>query len=261
MKYRLVFSAIAWLLTVVSSGWSSDGGISIVAEVSGTGRPGTRECDFWRVQWNNSARGEGKTPFGTCQPPVLDVYANLSGASAGGITGVEFGVRLGADRYPDPGYILLEIPTSTSILRLGSAFTPPDADRRGMNLVWSACQSGTNGRVYLGRVLVLPTAPCGPSVMPPELEMTVGQHWWPSNRYLRCPLFTLCDAPAYTKVCLGNNYAPCDLEVPPFSRVAHCSSSGTFVINGSHGIGRCKSSKPEVDVAPQTWSQVKSLFR
>ena len=258
---RLVVAMLSGLLTVASPARPSDGDIAILAEVTGTGRTAARECDFWRVQWNNSSRGKGKTPFGSCQPPVLEVYANLSGASAGGITGVEFGVRLGADRYPDPGYILIEIPTSTPIVKLGSAFTPPDAERRGMNLVWSTCQQGTNGRVYLGRVLVLPTAPCGPNVMPPKLEMTVGQHWWPSNRYLRCPLFTLCDAPAYTKICLGSDYAPCDLEVPPFSRVANCSSSGTFVINGAHGIGRCKSAKQEADAAPQTWSQVKSLFR
>jgi len=256
-----VITMLAGLLTVASPARPSDGDIAIVAEVSGTGRTEARQCDFWRVQWNHASPDEAKTPFGNCQPPVLDVYANLSGASAGGITGVEFGVRLGADRYPDPGYILIEIPTSTTIVRLGSAFTPPDAERRGMNLVWSSCQQGTNGRVFLGRVLVLPTAPCGPSVTPPKLEMTVGQHWWPSNRYLRCPLFTLCDAPAFTKVCLGSDYAPCDLEVPPFSRVANCSSSGTFVINGAQGIGRCQSAKQESDAAPQTWSQVKSLFR
>ena len=136
-----------------------------------------------------------------------------------------------------------------------------DAERRGLNLVWSACQSGTNGRVHLGQVLVIPTAPCGPSARPPELVMSVGQHWSPSNRFLRCPLFTLCDAPAFTKVCLGSELVTCDLEVPPFSPVATCSSSGSFSINSANGIGRCDALKPDADGAQKTWSEVKSLFR
>ena len=194
---------------------------------------------------------------------MLEVYAELAGASAGGITGVEFGGRLGEDRYPDPGYVLIEIPMAQPTLSIGTAFTPPDADPRGMNMAWAECQQGSGGRILLERILVIPVVPCGPEQEPPALRLQVGQHARPSNRFLRCPLFTLCDAPAYTKVCLGSDFHECDIEVPPYTRIAYCSSSGSFVINGGPGggPGRCsRYGKPEIATAT-TWGAVKSLFR
>jgi hypothetical protein len=238
--------------------WASDGDIAILAELAGTGRTPAVECDFWQMQWNNATRGQGKPPFGSCQPPVLKVYAELRGASAGGITGVEYSVRIGHDGLPDPGYILVEVPTRTATVTVGSAFTPPDANRRGLNIAWGECQKGNDGRLLLATVLVIPTAPCGRDVTPPALELRVVQHWWPSNRFLRCPLFTLCDAPAYTKVCLGDDLEACDLEVPPFSKFALCSTSRGFAINGKGGPGRCGKGKLELQAS---WGGVKALYR
>ena len=238
--------------------FGSDGEIVIVAELAGTGRSPAVECDFWVMKWNNSTRGNGKPPFGSCQPPMLKVYAQLRGASAAGITGAEYGVQIGEDRYPDHGWALLEVPTGTATIAVGSAFTPPDANPRGINFAWSDCQTGSDGRVLLETIVVIPTMPCGRDMIPPTLKLRVGQHSRPSNNFWRCPLFTLCDAPAYTKVCLGNDIGPCALQVPPFSDFATCSTSGSFVLNGKGGPGRCGKGKPETS---ETWGGVKALYR
>lgn len=259
MRRCHVVTSLSLVLAFVAPSWGSDGEITIVAELAGTGRSKPVECDFWVMKWNRANQQNGKTPFGSCRPVILKVYANLQGASAGGITGAEFGVRIGPDRMPDPGYLLVEMPNSSARISIGSAFTPPDADTRGLNLAWTTCQSGNDGRVLLETIMVIPTVPCGPNVSPPTLSLRVGQHWWPSHRFMRCPLFTLCDAPAFTKVCLGTDEHWCDLQVPPFTPYARCSSSGSFVINGKGGPGRCGKGKPEADV--MTWGGVKALYR
>ena len=47
-------------------------------------------------------------PVRSCQTPVLRVYADLMGASAGGITGAEYAASIGPDGGPDAGYFLVE---------------------------------------------------------------------------------------------------------------------------------------------------------
>ena len=66
----------------------------------------------------------------------------------------------------------------------------------------------------------------------------------------------------------GDDYHECDIEVPPYSRIAYCSSSGSFVINAGPGggPGRCghhgRADAANVDAGvATTWGAVKSLFR
>lgn len=94
---------------------------------------------------------------------------------------------------------------------------------------------------------------------PPPLHLQIVQHLGPSNRSMRCPLFTFCDAPAFTKGCLGSNEHPCNLQFPPFAQQARCSSSGSFEINGKGDLGHGGKGKPESPGL--TWGGVKALYR
>lgn len=265
-----LFRNLACLATLVLSALpsrGSDGEISILATIPGTSSPTLRgaECDHWFIKWNVAA-ANATTPYGSCLAPTLKVYAELQGASADGITGLEYSIRTGPDRNPDPGYVLFEVPEPGPIVMLGSPLLPPDPDVRGTNWSWADCQQGVDGRILLETVLVIPILPCGPSQRPPQLDMTVAQHSTPSNRYFRCPLFTLCDGPVYTKVCLGDNIVPCQTQAPPFPNDSQCSTSGEFVINGPGRLGTCRTAKASPTLLPgavstRTWSDVKALFR
>jgi len=258
-KTPLLFCTV--FLAAAVGAWASDGEIQITAGLLGSSSAG-EECDFWRLKWNN---GQGNQPFGSCQPPILNVYAQLSGASASGVTGVEFAAQIGDDNGADAGYFLVEIPNQTATTLLGRAFVPPDPTPRGMNISWNTCQSA-GGRVLISTVIVFPTAGCGPSERPPKLTFSGAQHAAPSNIFFRCPLFTLCDGPVFTKVCLGTNIVDCQTQVPPFPIASKCSTSGLFTINpgGSVGVGQCNINKnvhPPALVRADTWSNVKSLYR
>jgi len=275
-RQLLLVFALAVSLLAPSPLLGSDGDLTFLAEIPGTGggRQGL-ECNIWQIKWRSSSESEGKPKFGICRPPVIKVYATLVGASAVGITGVEFSAKFGEDDFPEPGYLFIEIPNPTASIVLGRAFSPPDPRPRGMNITWSFCQAGSGGRVLLETVLVIPLAPCGPSTNPPSLKIKGGQRSVPTNDYFRCPLFTLCDTPAFTKVCLGDNIEACPAFVipgcefppnPPCPLFAKCSTSGQFSINVSSGHVDCldaKSGAPRE--APSTvvdsWSQVKSLYR
>jgi hypothetical protein len=271
MKYS---PALAFLLAMITiavgtiplAARASDGEISFLAEISDkNGHPG-EVCDTWDIKWRN-ASDSGSPAYGSCVAPVINVYAELTGASANGITGVEFAAQIGDDRFADPGYILVEIPNSDATTVLGRAFTPPDPRPRGMNMVWDACQTGGGtGRVLIETVLVFPTAPCGPSQNPPKLHITAGGHNTPSNIFFRCPLVTICDAPVFTKVCLGTNIVPCQTQVPPFCpNCSRCSTTGQFIINGAGGVGHCFVPKAEgtggAAATTVNWSQLKALYR
>ena len=263
---RIVLFLCALTLTSVPAR-ASDGDIAILAIVPGTNSPNHQgaECDHWFIKWNESADGSS-TPFGTCLPPVLKVYAVLRGASAQGITGVEYSIATGPDVFADPGYFLIELPAPGPTLTLGNALTPPDPEKRGTNVIWDTCQTSPDGRILLETVLVIPTVPCGPSQRPPEFEMTVAQHAFPSNRFFRCPLFTLCDGPVFTKVCLGDDIVLCQTQAPPFPNDSQCSTSGHFVINGPGRLGTCQTAQapalaPGAAATQKSWGEVKSLFR
>jgi len=259
MKRHLPMAlALVLLALACVPAWASDGEIAIVTDDVF----GANECNYW-VMKHRGKTDEQK--FGSCVGPgVLSVYAELGGASAGGISGAEYAVSFNGDSSPDPGYLLIEIPNLTATTILGSAFTPPDPSPRGIGIAWNSCQSGTDGRVLLANVIVIPTAACGPSLKPPPLDMLTVEHSSPSNVFFRCPLFTLCDGPVFTKVCLGSNIVDCQTQVPPFPIASKCSTSGGFGLNAQNP-GKCTPTKAGVAVNSvddtQTWSTVKDLYR
>ena len=259
MKKQLPMAlALVLLALACVPAWASDGELSIVA-----GNLKGEECDYWIMKHRGKTQGQ---QFGSCVPPLLQVYANLQGASAGGITGAEFACALGPDAGADPGYFLIEFPNATATNILGRAFVPPDPSPRGMNISWSNCQTGGgSGRVLLSTVIVFNTAACGPSAKPPQLSFGGVQHASPSNVFFRCPLFTLCDGPVFTKVCLGTNIVDCQTPVPPFPNASKCSTSGGFQINAPNDqSGTCAAPKAgfaAANVQSDTWSNVKNLYR
>jgi len=259
---RQLSMALALLILAMACvpAWASDGDISVVAVDV---KKSPSECNYWVLKHRGKTQGSG---FGSCRAPLIRVYAQLTGASAGGITGAEYACQIGDDGAPDPGYFLIELPNPTANTLLGSAVEPPDPSPRGVNIAWNNCQTGDGNRMLLATVLVMPTAACGPSNKPPRISFTGVQHSDPSNVFFRCPLFTLCDGPVFTKVCLGDNIVDCETPIPPFPIASKCSTSGSFVINPAPGQeGSCtslgKAGETLHAVQSDTWSNVKSLYR
>src|SRR5262249_4489142 len=69
--------------------------------------------------------------------------------------------------------------------------------------------------------------------IPPDTELHVVAADPPGNPQFRCPLVNLCEAPTFTKVCVGG---------------------GVFIINPS--FARCVDA-----VTSTTWSSIKRLYR
>jgi len=169
----------------------------------------------------------------------LYVYALLQGASAGGVTGLEYKVNIGVNGSSDPGWTFFNEQFAVDIVSIGSAFNPQDptnyfGNPRGVNAAWPTCQTGDSYKVLVETVDIANVG-CSTS----ELILHVAVHDRPSNQAFNCPLFTLCDGPVYTKYCLGTG-----------------SSNGVAYINPSVGRGPCT-----VSVAVDTWGHVKAMYR
>jgi hypothetical protein len=179
---------------------------------------------------------------------TIYVYALLQGASGTGITGAEYQVTTGLTTAAD-GYLFNEVfdPAATT---LGTgAFNPIDPGARGINMSYPSCQIGDGTKVLLETVAVFNFG-CSTA----ETRLRVEKHVSPSNQFFQCPLFTLCDDPVFTKVCLGSNQALCRNPEPPFPTNATCSTSGQAYINPANGHN-CL-----VGVQAATWGQVKGLY-
>jgi hypothetical protein len=113
---------------------------------------------------------------------------------------------------------------------------------------WADCQTGDGSKVLIETVDIF-NGGCDAN----ELALKVVKHDVPSNQFYQCPLFVLCDAPTYTKVCLGSNITACRNPEPPFPNNAQCSTSGEAFVNGSRNC--------TVAVTPTNWSSVKALYR
>jgi hypothetical protein len=180
---------------------------------------------------------------------VILVYALLEGASVGGITGAEYGIEIGVDRTADPGWVFVESFAPAANVVLGEGFNPPDTGSvpsrsrgmRGVNVVFPTCQTGSQGMVLLETVEVR-NGGCEPEALP----LLVERHDRESSRRFLCPLFTLCDGPSYTKVCVGDDVHPC-------GRNAKCSTSGAAIINPEPGQDLPCATVP-VDTTP--WSRI-----
>jgi hypothetical protein len=239
MRFKSFIAASALLLLAPVSARSADGHIRLFFDP-------------------NQCRGE--IPCGESRN--LYVYAELEGATAGGITGLEFGMQIGNDSAADPGWSFYEEFSPGITVTLGSgAFGPgdqlvitPRRNRgRGVNLAWGECQGGINGLVLLETVQITNVGCTGA-----ELRVITTGHDLPSNQFFLCPLAVLCDAPAFSKVCLGSTVTPCINPEGPRGDPALCSLSGEAVVNpAANSQSPCRVTA----VTPSSWSGVKGLYR
>lgn len=176
---------------------------------------------------------------------TLYVYGLLQGSSGGGLTGAEYLVTPSSAAMWTEYFFNEVFPPGAA--NIGSAF---GAAATGVNVVWGSCQTGDGSKVLLETVQVLRIG-CTPT----EFRMTVTKKTNASNQFFQCPLFTLCDDPIFTKVCLGSNIRTCANPEPPFPNNATCSSSGIAYLNP----GPTRSCT--VAVATGTWSSMKGLYR
>ena len=193
-----------------------------------------------------------------CQCRVrMGVWALLQGQSEGGITGVEYRIEVGPDNQPDPGWLFAET-FDPGLMILGpGALNPGDSNPRGVTAAWPSCQTGNGGMILIETVEILNMG-CDAAA----LRLRVARADPASNPLFQCPLFVLCDAPVYTKVCLGFNITICRNPEPPFPINATCSTSGEAFLNRNHPL-ECSFVSDDclIAVQPESWSRVKALYR
>lgn len=201
-NWLTVLAAACFVAVAAASGQADDGSIAVYLDDAGT------QCEGNLGGITNGS-----------------IWMNLGGATAGGITGVEFRV----DNSDAASYDVSFTADAAATISLGNPFLT------GCNVAWAACQTGTAGRVKIGTLLILEMAHTA------DVMLTVRQHYTPSSEIYRCPLAVLCDDPVYTQVCVG----------------AADSDHWRAVINPSDGVsGICL----PVAVEPASWSAVKALY-
>lgn len=183
-------------------------------------------------------------------PTTLHVIATLAGGTSTGITGAEFRIEFS---NMGGGPIVSWTANPAAILAVGDPIdlTPGEADPnsatddRGVNVAFAGCQPQLNpppgSRVVLGTVSIIAL-----SNPVPTSDVVIKRREPPSNATFQCPLFTLCDDPIFTKVCMTVTQDVLGSEPIAFrSKVNGCPSADCGA----------------VAVAEKTWSGVKSLFR
>jgi hypothetical protein len=228
MKRQLVVAtSLALLVFAASPSFAVNGNINIFAD------EGQAIC---------------ASPLGFQTNLKLYVYAQQQGASLSGITGAEYQIS----------------PSSGTDWIWGEDFSPAIGDGAtligagamtgglpGINVAYDACRDG-GGSILLQCVNVVDISGVFANV---PVTLTVRAHSVPGNPFFRCPLFTLCDDPIFTKVCLGQNNDVVQCPFPPGAIACNVSSSGEFFINPTSSQSNCT-----VAVEETTWSDVKSLF-
>ena len=142
------------------------------------------------------------------------ILANLyADAAASGLTGAEFRVT-----GVDPAWFSTISGNPAAPIQFGNPL------QTGCNIAFSQCQTGTGQVVLLYTVSIITLAPV------PATTLRVLPRSPPSNSRFPCPLVTLCDAPAFSILCV---------------------SGGEAFING----GTCA-----VSVSRTTWTAMKSLY-
>ncbi|MFQ5600135.1 MAG: hypothetical protein ACE5G2_06235 [Candidatus Krumholzibacteriia bacterium] len=135
-----------------------------------------------------------------------------TGGSVSGIKGAEFRV----DGLP-AGWLTISTPNPAANLALGDPFAG------GCNIAFPECQVGACINLYTVTVI--------PFSSDVDVVCVVDKHSSPSNPNFLCALVNLCDAPLFTKVCVG---------------------AGSMFINSQADC--------TVAVEETTWSSVKSLY-
>ncbi len=239
MRFKSCVAAVVFVMLASASARGADGNIRLFFDP-------------------NQCRGE--IPCGESR--TLFVYAELEGATADGITGLEYGMQFGTDGNADPGWSFFEefAPGITITVGTGAfgpldvrAITPRRNRGRGVNLAWGQCQAGQTGLILLETVEITNSGCAGA-----ELRVITTGHDLPSNQFFLCPMAVLCDVPLYSKVCLGNTVTPCVNPEGPRGDPAMCSQSGEAVINpAANSQSPCRVTA----VTPSSWSVVKGFYR
>lgn len=161
---------------------------------------------------------------------TLHVVASLAGASVNGITGAEFRIEV---TNPSGWFVSYAAPNGSTPLGNPIDIEPtnPD-DGSGLTIAFSECRvPDASGRVTLGTIAIYNAGASSTLLL-------VKRHSRPSNESYPCPLFVLCDAPVYSKVCMTpSTQDPCSLsvektashdpsDVPVFSTSLNASGGG-----------------------------------
>lgn len=229
MKRQLVVACTLALLAA-SPAFAVNGNIGIFAD------PGLASCQ-------TTVACDGFT--------TLYVYGLLQGASQFGITGAEFGIKQSAPT----GWSFAEIPVAGPNLTIGNAMLEVPSNVGGLNVAYPVCETGQSDAeslpgvaVLLRKLFVQRACPSG------QNRLTVVAKEPPSNQFMRCPLFVLCDQ-AFSLYCLGSNISPVQCPFPPFNNACSKSSSGEFLLNPNPGTS-CA-----IAVEEKTWTGIKDLYR
>jgi len=168
------------------------------------------------------------------------IFAVTGGATAAGITGAEFRVSI------EPSEALATFqwaPAAGTSLTNGNPID--NGAGGGVDLSFQGCETQTGlagDKILLGTVHVLKLAG--------EHQVVLRAHSTPSNPSFACPTLTLCDAPAFTRVCLT-------LQVGDPALGGEEPASFSSAVNSASCTG---ASCGFVAVEPATWSMVKSLY-
>lgn len=172
---------------------------------------------------------------------TLYVVASLAGLSQSGITGAEYMIQVEPNGFP-AGWFFNEQFEPDITVGGGALGTR-------CNLAWATCQ--TQDCRLIERIQI-----ANFSSGAATLTLRVVSGAPPANLFFRCPLFTLCDTPFFTKVCLGSDLHPCVADpLFPASPLATCSTSGVATINPVPGH-TCT-----LPVRQTAWSAVKAIYR
>jgi len=168
------------------------------------------------------------------------VFAVTGGATASGFTGAEFRVSI---EPSEPLATFQWAPAAGISVTNGDPIANGAA--AGVDVTFQNCQTQTGlagDKTLLGTVHVLK--------LTAEHQVVVRAHSVPSDPSFACPTLTLCDAPAFTRVCLT-------LQDGDPALGGEEAASFTSAVNSATCAG---TSCGFVAIEPSTWSQVKNLY-
>ena len=176
---------------------------------------------------------------------TMYVLAVLEGAAAGGITGGECRV----EGFPAEWFPSVLRPLNAPCPSACDFCVPADLFGVGAINVFPTCCTGDNCVVPLFVVNYFVTSVVS------NRQVVVRALTTPTNPSFPCPAFWLCDAPVYTKVCLGSNLTVCRNPEPPLAMDATCSTSGEAFLNP------IPTRNCTVAVQDASWSTIKGLYQ
>ena len=178
-------------------------------------------------------------------PTTVHVIARLVNATAGGITGAEFRIRVN----PAPlgtWFLIWNVNPAAAGTSIGNPMdeTPDDlTDPKGVNIAFPTCQPDpvSLGVVSLGTITAINAGGA-------PLTLEVRQKTPPANPSIPAPLLVLCDAPVFTTV--------------PITILQDQNNGNEPIAFVAKINGTCvPSSCGVVAVEETTWSTMKELFR